>query len=108
MGCLLLYAGLGQKKRQKMALISGLLLYPGLLYPGSAVCCSIVQCTGIHKMALISGLLLYPGLLYPGSTVSYLVALSTRRNMVPSKSQPSGVYIYIVHHWSSTTELQSQ
>ncbi len=52
-----------------MALISGLLLYPGLLYPGSAVCCSIVQCTGIHKMALISGLLLYPGLLYPGSTV---------------------------------------
>ena len=53
-----------------MALISGLLLYPGLLYPGSAVCCSIVQCTGIHKMALISGLLLYPGLLYPGSTVS--------------------------------------
>ena len=69
MGCLLLYAGLGQKLPQKMALICGLLLYPGLLYPGLTLCCSIVQSTGNRKVALISGLLLYPGLLYPGSTV---------------------------------------
>ena len=38
-----------------MSLIRGLLLYPGLLYPGLTLCCSIVQSTGNRKVAFISG-----------------------------------------------------
>ena len=57
-GVLALICGSRQKNASKMSLISGLLLYPALLYPGLTLCCSIVQSTGNRKVALISGSLI--------------------------------------------------
>ena len=81
-GVLALICGSRQKNAPKMSLIPGLLLYPGLLYPGLTLCCSIVQSTGNRKVALISGLLLYPGLLYPGLTLYCSIVRSTRNRKV--------------------------